>query len=408
MARKDEVKVCWGTPDTIYYIDKKDKEHEIDLYPYGFTFGIWDGKLVCSRDEYGDGGTCGMVHDDLITYYLWENGWGDILPAKEAYNNEVDHYDMYDKMVKYDGEQDCVIPTKVLYMVNEDEDGDETYSLKVYHDNNCDEHEDLYYGDLMNYAELSEEVADEIYYDNGDEIGDGWKELKYGERETYGEILNQLGSPELRGRVLMDYDSNLYDPLSFIAFWDDDDVTIQNIKKLAKEFGKDVYNYFIVTETNRQSASRYGLFNMPTLGEYLRGEVQCEPSNNSNEKEELLNIHLMKPQDKWKALDKNGFLSARNNKLYKKLAYRDHDGNIRTDKEPMTMAQYHNLIYQENKTNTLPKKILMTESQLTLLLEGAETKNMRLAKHYLYDNMGYNEQQAMQLIGQIKTSIPLI
>lgn len=53
-----------------------------------------------------------------------------------------------------------------------------------------------------------------------------------------------------------------------------------------------------------------------------------------------------------------------------------------------------------------PKKILMTESQLTLLLEGAETKNMRLAKHYLYNNMGYNEQQAMQLIGQIKTSIP--
>lgn len=56
--------------------------------------------------------------------------------------------------------------------------------------------------------------------------------------------------------------------------------------------------------------------------------------------------------------------------------------------------------------NYTPKKILMTESQLTLLLEGAETKNMRLAKHYLYDNMGYNEQQAMQLIGQIKTSIP--
>lgn len=41
-----------------------------------------------------------------------------------------------------------------------------------------------------------------------------------------------------------------------------------------------------------------------------------------------------------------------------------------------------------------------------LLNEGAETKNMKAAKHYLYDNVGYNEQQAMQCIGRIKTDIP--
>lgn len=40
------------------------------------------------------------------------------------------------------------------------------------------------------------------------------------------------------------------------------------------------------------------------------------------------------------------------------------------------------------------------------LLEGAETRNMKSAKHYLYEKMGYNEQQAMQCIGSIKTDIP--
>ena len=41
-----------------------------------------------------------------------------------------------------------------------------------------------------------------------------------------------------------------------------------------------------------------------------------------------------------------------------------------------------------------------------LINEGVETKNMKAAKHYLYDKMGYNEQQAMQCIGSIKTDIP--
>ena len=41
-----------------------------------------------------------------------------------------------------------------------------------------------------------------------------------------------------------------------------------------------------------------------------------------------------------------------------------------------------------------------------IINEGAETKNMKAAKHYLYDKMGYNEQQAMKLIGSIKHDIP--
>lgn len=41
-----------------------------------------------------------------------------------------------------------------------------------------------------------------------------------------------------------------------------------------------------------------------------------------------------------------------------------------------------------------------------IINEGQETKNMKAAKHYLYDKYGYNERQAMNLIGKIKTDIP--
>ncbi len=49
---------------------------------------------------------------------------------------------------------------------------------------------------------------------------------------------------------------------------------------------------------------------------------------------------------------------------------------------------------------------IVSELNNILLTEGVETKNMKVAKHYLYDKMGYNEQQAMKCIGQIKTDIP--
>ena len=41
-----------------------------------------------------------------------------------------------------------------------------------------------------------------------------------------------------------------------------------------------------------------------------------------------------------------------------------------------------------------------------LITEGAESRNMSAAKHYLYNNFGYDEAKAMQLIGSIKTDIP--
>ena len=49
---------------------------------------------------------------------------------------------------------------------------------------------------------------------------------------------------------------------------------------------------------------------------------------------------------------------------------------------------------------------VLNEQSKSLLTEGVETKNMKAAKHFLYDKMGYNEEQAMWCIGQIKTDIP--
>ena len=42
----------------------------------------------------------------------------------------------------------------------------------------------------------------------------------------------------------------------------------------------------------------------------------------------------------------------------------------------------------------------------TLIVEGVEAKNMKAAKHYLYQKKNCNEEQAMRIIGSIKTDVP--
>lgn len=64
---------------------------------------------------------------------------------------------------------------------------------------------------------------------------------------------------------------------------------------------------------------------------------------------ELHQIYNLPPKEKHKKLQ--DWMGMHNKLMNDKLAYRDHEGNIRTDREPMTMAQYHSLIYQENVNN---------------------------------------------------------
>lgn len=56
--------------------------------------------------------------------------------------------------------------------------------------------------------------------------------------------------------------------------------------------------------------------------------------------------------------------------------------------------------------NVNRRTIIINEQQARLLNEGAETRNMSAAKHYLYQNNNCNEQQALKIIGAIKTDIP--
>ena len=52
------------------------------------------------------------------------------------------------------------------------------------------------------------------------------------------------------------------------------------------------------------------------------------------------------------------------------------------------------------------KEIIAIHEGKHIITEGAETRNMKAAKHYLYDKLGYDEQQAMKFIGTVKTDIP--
>lgn len=336
---KEDLRVCWGTPDTVYYIDKDNVTHEIDFQPYGYAFGIWDGTCIVSSDN---DDTCGMIHDDLIVWYVWEHGWGDILAPKDVFDG-VDSCDMCDKKVVHDGEEDKIIPRSISYIPCEDEG---YYNLIITDlDDNEEEFEEYDKYDMEDI--LSDEIIDDItYYDSGEEDENGWKVLTYDDRETYGDLLERLGSPVLRGRILMDFEVDLYNPPAFIAIWDEEDITQQNIKKLEYAWGKDIYNYFLVTESNEQSATRYGIFNMPTLREWMNGETNYNGKKDAEEKERFKCLHLMVPEEKWKNM--KGWRDAHNKIMNDKLSYRDHDGNIRTDIEPMTLAQYHNMIYQEN------------------------------------------------------------
>lgn len=83
----------------------------------------------------------------------------------------------------------------------------------------------------------------------------------------------------------------------------------------------------------------------------------------TDKQKELKAIHNLPPEEKHKKM--KGWMGINNKVINDKLAYRDHDGNIRSDKEPMTMAQYHSLIYQESKKNT--KNIIISEEQYNRL-----------------------------------------
>ncbi|MBP5456801.1 MAG: hypothetical protein J6Y37_09890 [Paludibacteraceae bacterium] len=71
-----------------------------------------------------------------------------------------------------------------------------------------------------------------------------------------------------------------------------------------------------------------------------------------------------------------------------------------------TMAQRNATIYQEQIDPITDVKRVIMECFRELMTEGAESRNMKAAKHYLYDNYHFDEKTAMGVIGNVKRDIP--
>lgn len=160
---------------------------------------------------------------------------------------------------------------------------------------------------------------------------------------TYGDLLDIIGTPRARGRVLVDYDNGWID---FVAFWGEP--TLDEKKIVLKHIGSpyvilfnnkiDAYDFYI-KEGNK----------VPTMKEWIESGKSIPRIKRDDEK---FALHNMKAKDKWN--NTSSFRDTRDKKNAEKL------GN-------MTMAQYHNLIRQESKSPS-SKKIYISENQLKNVL----------------------------------------
>lgn len=115
------------------------------------------------------------------------------------------------------------------------------------------------------------------------------------------------------------------------------------------------------------------------MSEMFNYDISDDCINDGNE------IHNLPPKEKHKK--PQGWIGMHNKLMNDKLAHRDHEGNIRTDREPMTMAQYHSLIYQENINNNEDnivgmKNIRLNEHQFRSLIN----ESVKLVLNELLDS----------------------
>ena len=145
-----------------------------------------------------------------------------------------------------------------------------------------------------------------------------------------------------------------------VSIWWDDNPNVEQLRKICGNLSREYnisYDTFLI-------ALPHGFIK---LGELSDG-MEIDDIGRIND---LHQIHNLPPKEKHKKLQ--GWMGMHNKLMNDKLAYRDHEGNIRTDREPMTMAQYHSLIYQENVNNNEDnivgmKKIRLNEHQFRSLI----------------------------------------
>lgn len=189
---------------------------------------------------------------------------------------------------------------------------------------------------------------------------------------TYGDLLEKLGSPKARGRVLVDHNNNW---IEFVAFWEEP--TLEEKKLVYKNIG----NPYVVVFNNINEAREFYLYEgnkVFTFKEWIKSGKYI-PRIKKDEK--AFALHNMKAKDKWN--NTVTFRDVRDAKNAKKLG-------------DMTMAQYNSLKYQENRNmikNTINEadisrrfKNLISTSQLV----------KKIAQHGYQGN--YTEQAIYKLL----------
>lgn len=332
--------LVWGDPDMIEWRDEEGYYHEMGYTDEGaYAFMVVDGVFIsaCDKDR-----TSGMSHHEFLDEYVRIYGWKKqyVASPTKGYPETIDWLDQ--PLLYID---DFVNDTKPVYKAKYRFRNEENtlFDIRVeYIDGTFDNWNEITCDFLKNY-DLSCRI-EENEYDAVDEndwyVIDNAKDFR--ERGTYGEFLGELlGTRQFEGRIYEDYENRCY----FITFWDDnnaDEVFDEIVDFWGGQFP---YYCIMVSESHAEEAeAKYGETGMPSYYEWVYDcsfDTPSEVEAKQAEKQQKLAIHLANQQEK------NKFFSN----------FRQNRGELQGQKlGNMTMAQYHNLIRQENRERV--KKII--------------------------------------------------
>lgn len=320
--------LAWGTPDSIIW------EWGCGLIDR-MNFSDSNSSPFFVIDDYLVVGENGETHYNSFVSFIKDHGWPpeDILAPWDAYNPDNVEVSWRDLPVAYKGEgveENLIDIVKYAYS----KDG---IDLQITYKD----------GDVEEFEGLSiDEIQPKYLARDIDNKSFTWKDkgfyvLNYSdnsdEKITYRDLMLELEDKVYgQGRI---FHGKYY---KFIAFWNNEDAA-DAFYVLYQRFGADISNYiFIASEDYDTAKDCYGKSGMPTYGEWIKGE--CNNFDNEKEnalKEKFKAIHLANQKEK-----NNYFQNFRQNR-----------GELQGQKlGKMTMAQYHNLIRQENRERV--KKII--------------------------------------------------
>lgn len=304
-----DVSICWGDPDDVFYAFEGEEDNVHELNLRTNGYVFGIWDGVFVQGNDNDE-TASLMHDEFLLYYIYYNGWPkrDITPLKDVNEDGWDY-------------------------------------------------------DVANKTPVEYEYSD--YYDEDDNVLPEYK-------MTYGQLLDKLGNPKARGRVLVDYDNGYID---FISFWGEPSLEEKKIVY------KNVGNPYVVLFNNINEAREFYLYEgnkVITMKEWIKSGKYIPRIKKD---EQAFALHNMKAKDKW--YNTATFRTTRDLKNAKKL------GN-------MTMAQYNSIIRQESvkKMNKLLKEEKIKRRFKNLI---STTQLLKRIAQYGYQG-NYTEQAIYKLL----------